>query len=173
MGGLDPAKLLMILLVAVIVVGPERLPRAARQLGAMWRELTKMRERLEEEVRSALPDLELPSIPMLPKRGITGYLTSMMTSAAPGAEAGGMLPGDVLDGAGSTDEEALGTAMLGWVSSPSEGQVREALPAGWNVVGAPAPGYASGSLLPPVPSVVAAAPLSAEGELSFDEPGWN
>lgn len=172
MGGLDPAKLLMILLVAVIVIGPERLPRAARQIGAMWRELTKMREKLEEEVRGALPDLDLPSIPVLPKRGITGYLTSMMTSTTPGAEAGGALSGDVLDRPGRTSEAAGGAPMLGWVRS-DEGEVPDALPAGWHAVGAPAPGYASGSLLPPVPSVVASGPLSAEGELSFDEPGWN
>lgn len=60
---LDPAKLFVILVVALIVLGPERLPRAARQLGSAWRELTKVREQLTEEVRSSLPDVDIPRIP--------------------------------------------------------------------------------------------------------------
>ncbi len=53
---LSPEKLLVVLVVAVIVLGPERLPRAARQLSSTWRMLTSLRARLESEARSALPD---------------------------------------------------------------------------------------------------------------------
>lgn len=82
--GLDPAKLLFILIIALIVLGPERLPRAARQAGAAWRELNKMREKFEDEVRSAVPDLDLPSIPRLPtspSRAVTGYINDLLSGS--------------------------------------------------------------------------------------------
>jgi sec-independent protein translocase protein TatB len=62
-GALDPAKILMILVIAMIVLGPERLPKVAHQLGAAWRQVAKFREKLEAEVRTALPDVDLPKIP--------------------------------------------------------------------------------------------------------------
>jgi Sec-independent protein translocase protein TatA len=175
-GGLDPEKLLMVLLVAVVVVGPARLPRIARQIGAFFQDLTKMRERLASEVREALPDLDLPKMPVLPKRGLTGYLTAMMASTTSQAGAAGAVTADVVDGgeAGFSSEESVALPMQSWVSTQGNGSVHPAdVPAGWNAVGAPAPGYASGSLLAPVPSLGGAGPLSAESELSFDEPGWN
>jgi Sec-independent protein translocase protein TatA len=177
MGGLDPAKVLMVLLVALVVLGPERLPRAARQLGAMWRELSRMRERLEDEVRSALPDIDIPKIPTLPKRGIAGYLTSMMTSSDVQAGAAGAVSSDVMDDrdVGFSSEEAASLPAQAWVSpsAPAGAEVSE-IPAGWNVVGAHAPGYASGSMLAPVPSIASAAGgLNVEGDLDFDSPGWN
>jgi Sec-independent protein translocase protein TatA len=54
---LDPAKLLVIAVVAVILLGPDKLPQAARQVGAAWRTLTEFRRRMEAEVRSSVPDL--------------------------------------------------------------------------------------------------------------------
>jgi sec-independent protein translocase protein TatB len=54
---LDPAKLLIIAVVAVILLGPDRLPGFARQVGAAWRSFTDYRHRMEHEVRSSLPDL--------------------------------------------------------------------------------------------------------------------
>ena len=108
MGGLDQAKILMVLLVAVLVLGPERLPKAARQLGAAWHELTRVRERLEEEVRSALPDIDIPKIPAMPRGGITGYLTGMMTSVGPaGTKAGGAMTGGVVKGAAAGEPAAI------------------------------------------------------------------
>lgn len=54
---LSPAKILVVLVVALLVLGPEKLPGVARQLGAAWGELRKLRTRLEREVREVLPDL--------------------------------------------------------------------------------------------------------------------
>ena len=187
MGGLDPAKILMVLLVAIIVLGPERLPKAARQLGAAWRELTRMRERLEDEVRTALPDLDLPAIPAIPRGGIAGYLTGMMTSVASGgSEAGGAITGEVVTGA-TAGEAAVartpgGFSTSEWTSAPSGGGAplvsstslsSSGLPAGWQSTGAPSPGFASGSLLSAVPAAAASGPFAAEVELSPDEPSWN
>ena len=54
---LSPAKLLVILVVALIVLGPEKLPQLARQLGALWGDFRAFRDRLESQVRDTFPDL--------------------------------------------------------------------------------------------------------------------
>src|SRR5580658_319856 len=54
---LSPAKLLVLLVIALIVLGPEKLPQVARQLGAAWGDLRRFRSRLESDVRGAFPDL--------------------------------------------------------------------------------------------------------------------
>jgi sec-independent protein translocase protein TatB len=54
---LDPAKLLVIAVVAVILLGPDKLPQVARQAGAAWRTFNEFRHRMESEVRSSIPDL--------------------------------------------------------------------------------------------------------------------
>ncbi len=54
---LSPAKLLVILVVALFVLGPDKLPRVARQIGSLWADFAKLRERLESDVRGSFPDL--------------------------------------------------------------------------------------------------------------------
>jgi len=54
---LDPAKLLVIAVVAVILLGPDRLPQVARQVGGVWRSFNEYRHRMETEVRRSMPDL--------------------------------------------------------------------------------------------------------------------
>jgi sec-independent protein translocase protein TatB len=54
---LSPAKLLVILIVALLVLGPEKLPQVARQLGAAWHDLRRWRARLESEVRGTFPNM--------------------------------------------------------------------------------------------------------------------
>jgi len=54
---LSPVKILVVLIVALIVLGPEKLPQVARQMGAAWGDLRRLRSRLESEVRDVFPDL--------------------------------------------------------------------------------------------------------------------
>ena len=54
---LSPAKLLVVLLVAIVVLGPDKLPKVARQLGSLWGDFRRLRERLETDVRGNFPDL--------------------------------------------------------------------------------------------------------------------
>jgi sec-independent protein translocase protein TatB len=54
---LDPGKLLVIGVVAIILLGPDRLPQVARQLGGAWRSFNEFRHRMESEVRNTMPDL--------------------------------------------------------------------------------------------------------------------
>jgi sec-independent protein translocase protein TatB len=57
MFNLDPGKLLVIAVVAIILLGPDRLPQVARQVGGAWRSFNEFRHRMESEVRSTMPDL--------------------------------------------------------------------------------------------------------------------
>ena len=186
MGGLDPAKLLVILVLALVLLGPERLPRAARQIGAFWREVTKWRERVEDEVRSAMPDVDLPKIPVIPRGGITGYLTSMM-SEADQASASTTVAGDGYEevsselGAFVGESDSLGSSSRG--SAPATGGYGtvaatggagpSGVPAGWHVAGAEAPGFASGAMLSIVPGGAPEALLAAEVRTDLDDPSWN
>jgi Sec-independent protein translocase protein TatA len=54
---LDPAKLLVIAVVAVILLGPDRLPQFARQVGGYWRAFNDYRHRMEAQMRESMPDL--------------------------------------------------------------------------------------------------------------------
>jgi sec-independent protein translocase protein TatB len=54
---LSPVKLLIILVIALVVMGPEKLPKITRQIGSLWGDLRKFRDKLESEVRGNFPDL--------------------------------------------------------------------------------------------------------------------
>ncbi len=54
---LSPPKILMILVIALIVLGPDKLPSTARRVGALWSEFNRWRRHLETEVRATFPDL--------------------------------------------------------------------------------------------------------------------
>jgi sec-independent protein translocase protein TatB len=55
--GLSPVRLLIIVLVALIVLGPEELPKYARQAGAAWKTLRGLQQKVESDLREAVPDL--------------------------------------------------------------------------------------------------------------------
>ena len=57
MFNLSPIRLLIIAVVALIVLGPDKLPQFARQAGAAWKSLRTIQERVEGELREAVPDL--------------------------------------------------------------------------------------------------------------------
>jgi hypothetical protein len=54
---LDPSKLLVIAVVTLIVIGPDKLPHYARQIGQTWRSFSEFRQRMESEVRDSVPGL--------------------------------------------------------------------------------------------------------------------
>lgn len=57
MFSLDPAKLLLIAVVALVVLGPDKLPAAARKISSLMKDLQKMRASLESEARKFTGDL--------------------------------------------------------------------------------------------------------------------
>ena len=55
---IGPAEILVILFVALLVFGPQRLPEVARQVGTAMRELRRMQDTVRGELDSVLhPDL--------------------------------------------------------------------------------------------------------------------
>jgi sec-independent protein translocase protein TatB len=55
---LSPDKLLMLAVVALVVLGPNRLPSAARSVGRFFGQMRSMSASLQSEVREALHDPE-------------------------------------------------------------------------------------------------------------------
>ena len=96
---LDPVKLLLIAVVALIVLGPDKLPTAARKASSLLGDLQRMRASLHDEVQSTVKDLplmgELRDLHAAARRvgdprhaisrAVTGSLTGSDADQAPGA----------------------------------------------------------------------------------------
>ena len=86
MFNLDPAKLLIIAVVAIILLGPDRLPQVARQVGGAWRTFNDFRHRMETEVRGSIPDLpstqDIARLARSPT-ALLNHLSNMSTDEAP------------------------------------------------------------------------------------------
>lgn len=65
MGSIGPAEILVVLVVALIVLGPNRLPDAARSLGRAVNEVRRVTSGLQSEVREAFAEAP-PSYPERP-----------------------------------------------------------------------------------------------------------
>jgi Tat protein translocase TatB subunit len=60
---LGPAEILVILLVALIVLGPNKLPGAARQVGRTLAEVRKWSQGFQDEIRTVIDSEVMPSYP--------------------------------------------------------------------------------------------------------------
>ena len=56
MFNLGPEKLIVVALIALVVLGPERLPEAARKAGKVIRDLRMLSERVQSEVQQAIEE---------------------------------------------------------------------------------------------------------------------
>jgi TatA/E family protein of Tat protein translocase len=105
---LDPGKLLVIAVVAIILLGPDRLPQVARQLGGAWRTFNEFRHRMESEVRSTMPDLpptsEIARLARSPS-ALLNHLSNMSTDEAPD---GSFQPPSPTNGNGNGTGDAVG-----------------------------------------------------------------
>lgn len=170
-GSLDPAKLLVILVIALVVIGPERLPKAARQLGSAWRELTRIRERVTDEVKAALPDLglddlDLPHLPRNPSAAVSSFVRDL-TSGMTAGTAGGLAADGAADAGAEDAVEVMSTAE--WSAG---------VPAGGRMSGLRGSGRAPerlrpGGQIPEHAVVVALAPESGELAVCYDDPAMN
>lgn len=118
---LSPAKLLIILVVALIVLGPDKLPHMAKQAGGLWNDFRKFRKRLETEVRGTFPDLpstdkitQAVRSPMAFLDGLadnheseTGSTAGLVTTSRTTGE-----PGDLTRPSGRTNRPAAGTVVV-------------------------------------------------------------
>ena len=86
MFNLDPGKLIVIAVVAIILLGPDKLPQFARQVGGAWRTFNDFRRRMESEVRSTMPDLP-PSSEIARLARSPAALLTHLSNMAPEEEA--------------------------------------------------------------------------------------
>jgi len=88
---LSPAKLLVILVVALLVLGPDKLPKVAKQIGGLWGDFRKFRQRLESDVRGNFPDLPSTETITQAVRSPLSFLDSLADShsAENGTTSGG------------------------------------------------------------------------------------
>jgi sec-independent protein translocase protein TatB len=113
---LDPGKLLIIGVVAIILLGPDKLPQVARQVGGAWRTFNEFRHRMETEVRSSIPDLpsshEIARLARSPS-ALLNHLSTMDSKDREAAVAPDGLVGD----AESDDHAGSGAASPSAVAS--------------------------------------------------------
>ncbi len=83
---LDPGKLLVIGVVAILVLGPDKLPAAARRVGETWTSFSEFRRRMESELRRSIPDLPATEDLMRLARSPSALL-SHLSEAGVGADA--------------------------------------------------------------------------------------
>jgi Tat protein translocase TatB subunit len=63
---IGPLELLLVLVVALVVVGPQRLPELGRTVGKAIRELRRAQDEFRDSIRLDLDD-ELPHVPPRPR----------------------------------------------------------------------------------------------------------
>src|SRR3954454_11997834 len=77
MPSLGPAEILVVLVVALLVFGPNKMPDIARQVGKGFREFKRMQQHLKTELRDVVSEFDAPSptpsadgnaVPMLPPK---------------------------------------------------------------------------------------------------------
>ena len=122
---LSPEKLLFVLVVTLVVVGPEKLPRLARQLGRGWRQLRLLHQRIEAELRETVPDLPSTQEIVRIARSPLSMLTSLAdldepleadkgVGGAPAPERGEAWPADPeAPAAGDPDEDEGSAPAIG------------------------------------------------------------
>ncbi len=93
---LGPAEILVVLVIALLVFGPKKLPEVGRQVGGALRELRKVQDTVQNEIRTVFDDVVAPT-PTPPPRPLptvepdlgdearTAAPTDSAVSAAPDA----------------------------------------------------------------------------------------
>ncbi|MDP9332514.1 MAG: twin-arginine translocase TatA/TatE family subunit [Actinomycetota bacterium] len=83
---LGPEKIILILVVALIVFGPQRLPEIARQVGAAMRELRRMQDTVRGELEQVLrPEFMSPGADAGADEGYASIEESDHAAPAPGS----------------------------------------------------------------------------------------
>jgi Tat protein translocase TatB subunit len=78
---LGTGELLVIFLVALVVLGPDKLPEAARQMGRWAAELRRLSGGFQDEMRAAMQ--QTPPVPTLPPLPPEAEIHTATSEAAP------------------------------------------------------------------------------------------
>ena len=94
-GNLSGTEILVIGLIALIVLGPDKLPEALRKLGGFMRDVKRVSSGFQSEIRSALNEPLKPESPASPSPGTPASSTptsSIEPAVGSEAPAGGSAP---------------------------------------------------------------------------------
>lgn len=94
MFGISGAEVMVILLVALIVLGPDRLPQVARKAGQIFAELRRVSAGFEAEMRTAMYDSDRPTPHPQNARHPTPAGPELPAETAETAEEEGPRPGE-------------------------------------------------------------------------------
>ena len=102
MPSLGPAEILVVLVIALLVFGPNKMPEIAKHVGKGFREFRRVQQHLKSELRDVVSEFDSPStatvdqqaVPMLPPKDDTApaeaaaaEAPAVDATAAPAAEA--------------------------------------------------------------------------------------
>ncbi len=80
MGDLSPIKVLVVLIIALVVLGPEKLPDMTRKAGRAWADFRRFRDSMHSQVREVIGDVpgldELHDLPGVRRSFAASFLTS-------------------------------------------------------------------------------------------------
>jgi len=160
---LSPAKLLVIMVVALAVLGPDKLPALAKQVGSLWRDFSKFRQKLESDVRGSFPDLPSTETITHAVRSPLSFLDTLADAPGP-ADGTGTGPGDT----GTTGTATLSPEVEGPVEfDPSAG-------ATWPAETVTASGVSAPGVLEPVgPAERVVHEVRSFAGTAPDDPGSN
>jgi TatA/E family protein of Tat protein translocase len=65
-GAFSPVHILIVLVVALLVLGPDQLPKLARQLGHGLSEFRRVQQHLRTELRDVVSEFDSPPAPQQP-----------------------------------------------------------------------------------------------------------
>ncbi|HEY5015037.1 MAG TPA: twin-arginine translocase TatA/TatE family subunit [Acidimicrobiia bacterium] len=82
---LGPAEILVVLVLALVVFGPKRLPEVGRQVGGALRELRKVQQTVESEIRGVLDDTTGPVRSMFDAEPVANHSVPSQPALSPPA----------------------------------------------------------------------------------------
>src|SRR5215469_16749530 len=167
MFNLDPGKLLVIAVVAIILLGPDKLPQFARQVGGAWRTFNDFRHRMESEVRSTMPDLPPTSEIARLARSPSALLTHLSNLPSEDEETpdGSYQPSATAAANGAGEEAVDGAAPTG--DGPSETEAG-GVPATGGTLGVAPDGGDAGTAAPATNGRPAVVPQPADVPVPAD-----
>src|SRR4249919_1182801 len=92
MPSLGPAEILVVLVIALLVFGPNKMPDIAKQVGKGFREFRRVQQHLKSELRDVVSEFDSPSssptveqqaVPMLPPKDDTTAAPVVDAAPAP------------------------------------------------------------------------------------------
>ena len=92
MPSLGPAEILVVLVIALLVFGPNKMPEIAKQVGKGFREFRRVQQHLKSELRDVVAEFDSPSTtptveqqatPMLPPKDDAADAPDAPATAAP------------------------------------------------------------------------------------------